>query len=65
MKSKLQLLAAYTIAVFGLAMITVAMMIPPKGVIDPTVLAAFGEILTFSGALLGMDYHWRNKKVEN
>ena len=29
------------------------------GVIDPMVLTAFGEILTFSGALLGMDYHYR------
>lgn len=39
------------------------MFIPPKGYIDPTVLTAFGELLTFSAALAGLDYH--SGKVSN
>ena len=31
------------------------------GVIDPTVLTAFGEILTFAGAVIGIDYKHRIK----
>ena len=34
---------------------------PPRGVIDPTVLTAYGETLTFVGALIGIDYHYREK----
>jgi len=45
-------------------MITVAFIVPPLGVIDPTVLTAFGEILTFAGSLIGIDYHYRYKSQE-
>jgi hypothetical protein len=34
---------------------------PPLAEIHPTILTAFGEILTFSGALIGMDYKYRSK----
>lgn len=56
-----QLIAALFIALFGLALIAVAFYVPQKGVIDPTVLTAFGEILTFSGAILDLDYHYKAK----
>jgi len=52
-------MAAYLIVIFGLVLITVAFFVPPMGTIDPTVLTAFGEILTFSGSLIGIDYHYR------
>ena len=39
--------------------ITAAFFVPPMGVIDPTVLTAFGEILTFAGAVIGIDYKHR------
>lgn len=42
-------------------LITVAVVVPPRGVIDPTVLTAFGEILTFAGAVLGLDYSYKAK----
>ena len=41
--------------------ITAALCVPPMGVIDPTVLTAFGEILTFAGAVIGIDYKHRIK----
>jgi len=35
---------------------------PPTGVIDSSVLVAFGETCTFGGALIGVDYHYRSKQ---
>ena len=45
----------------GVILITAAFFVPPMGVIDPTVLTAFGEILTFAGAVIGIDYKHRIK----
>lgn len=53
--------AAYLMVAFGLALLTVSFLVPPLGTIDPSVLAAFGEILTFSGSVIGMDSHYRYK----
>lgn len=53
--------AAYLMVAFGLALLTVSFLVPPLGSIDPSVLAAFGEILTFSGSVIGMDSHYRYK----
>ena len=33
--------------------------VPPVGIIDSSVLVAFGEMSTFAGALLGIDYRYR------
>lgn len=41
--------------VAGVAMLFIALFIPPKGEISGTVLGAFGEIATISGAILGLD----------
>ena len=57
MKQKLAL-ASWVIAVI---LSVVALLLPPMGVIDPTVLTAFGEILTFAGAVIGIDYKHRIK----
>ena len=35
---------------------------PPLGEIHNSVLIAFGEILTFSGRLIGIDYKYRYKE---
>ena len=48
-------------AIFGCIMIVAAFIAPPTGEIHPTVLTAFGEILTFAGAILGIDYRYRYK----
>ncbi len=59
---KLQLIIATALCIFGCAMLVAGFICPPLGEIHPTILTAFGEILTFSGALLGMDYKYRSKK---
>lgn len=57
-----QLLLAGCLVFFGCALLTAGIAIPPAGVIDSSVLVAFGEILTFAGSLVGIDYHYRYKK---
>ena len=65
MKHKLQILLAVILVIFGVLLIIAAFIVPPTGVIDPTVLTAFGEILTFSGSLIGIDYHYRYKVMDS
>lgn len=54
-----QLLLGVCVTIFGLALIMISFFVKPIGYIDPTVLTAFGEILTFAGALLGIDANYR------
>lgn len=60
----IQLLLAMLLVLFGVALITVSFVVPPTGVIDPTVLTAFGEILTFAGALIGIDAKYKSNIPE-
>ncbi len=62
MRKHAQLVLAVSMASFGAVLILTAFFVPPLGVIDPTVLTAFGEILTFSGAVLGIDYKYQSKE---
>ena len=59
MSRHVQLVMAVSMASFGAMLILVAFFVPPLGVIDASVLTAFGELLTFSGALIGIDYKYR------
>lgn len=54
-------------ALIGIGLLWTSLFIPPVGIIDASVLAAVGEVLTFSGALVGIDYSYRFKhfKIEN
>ena len=59
---KIQLMTAIALCIFGCAMLTAGFVIPPLGEIHHSVLIAFGEILTFSGSLIGIDYKYRYKE---
>lgn len=61
MEKYLQLGCATLIVLGGLVLIFAGLFIDPKGVIDTSVLVAYGESLTFAGSLLGIDYHYRYK----
>ena len=56
-----QLILAAGLVFFGCGLLVAGIAIPPVGVIDSSVLVAFGEILTFAGSLIGIDYHYRYK----
>ena len=59
---KIQLLVSVAMCTFGSALLACGFVAPPLGEIHPSVLTAFGEVLTFSGAILGMDYKYRSKE---
>ncbi|MGM9830638.1 MAG: hypothetical protein ACI3Z5_01310 [Paludibacteraceae bacterium] len=61
MRSTLQIILAISMASFGAVLILAAFFVPPMGKIDASVLTAFGEMLTFSGTVLGIDYKYKNK----
>ena len=52
-KSKMftQLIAAIILVVVGCVLLVFGFIVPPLGVIDSSVLVAFGETCTFAGAL--------------
>lgn len=52
---------AVIMVVFGIILIGTSFFLPPSGEIHPTVLTAFGEMLTFAGSLLGIDCNYRFK----
>lgn len=60
--SKIQLICAVVLIVLGAVLLVAGFCVPPTGVIDNSVLVAFGEILTFVGSLFGIDYHYKYKK---
>lgn len=63
-KLTLQLWLATIVVVFGLVLLVAGFVCPPSGHIDPTVLTAVGEILTFAGSLLGLDYNYKYKMYD-
>ena len=56
-----QLLSAILMIAIGCSLLIAGFVVPPLGAIDSSVLIAFGEILTFVGALFGIDYHYKSK----
>ncbi len=58
---KLQLIFASLVLIIGCCLIIAGFIVPPMGIIDSSVLVAFGEALSFVGAILGIDYHYKYK----
>ena len=62
MKIELQLIAAFILSLGGLILLFCGTFIDPQGQIHESLLVAFGETATFSGALFGIDYVYKHKK---
>jgi len=62
-----QLIVALLLTVAGIVLLFLGFFFAPQGEIHNSVLVAFGEVSTFSGALFGVDYSYRAKhdKIEN
>ena len=58
---RVQIVLAVVMAIFGCLMIVAAFIVPPTGEIHPSVLTAFGEVLTFAGTVVGIDYSYKSK----
>ena len=57
--SKAQLFCTVVLIILGASLLIAGFIVPPTGIIDNSVLIAFGEILTFVGSLFGIDYHYK------
>ncbi len=62
MKIELQLIAAFILSLGGLVLLFCGTFIDPQGQIHESLLVAFGETATFSGALFGIDYIYKKKR---
>lgn len=56
-----QLVVAILLTLSGIVLLFCGFWIDPQGLIDNSVLVAFGEISTFAGALFGVDYTYKLK----
>ena len=62
-KMTIQLWLGVCLAMMGILLLWVSFFVPPMGIIDASVLTAIGEIFTFSGALIGIDYTYKFKTI--
>ena len=60
----IQLLIAAALTLAGIALLFLGTILAPQGEIHETVLVAFGEIATFAGSIIGIDYRYKAKKNE-
>ena len=60
-KLKIQLAISVVLIVVGCGLLIAGFSVPPLGIIDNSILIAFGEILTFVGTIFGIDYSYKAK----
>lgn len=56
---KAQLWSAVAMTAVGAGLLIAGFIVAPTGAIHSSVLVAFGETMTFAGALFGIDYKYR------
>ena len=61
MKPSIQLITAAVLAIGGLVLLFCGVYIAPQGEIHESLLVGFGEVVTFAGALFGIDYVYKKK----
>lgn len=61
----IQLIIAILLTLSGIVLLFSGFWINPQGLIDNSVLVAFGEISTFAGTLFGVDYTYKFKIKNN
>lgn len=54
-----RLITAIILTIVGSGLLIAGFIVPPTGVIDSSVLVAFGETSTFVAAVLGLDYNYK------
>lgn len=52
---------AVSMVIFGCGLIVAGFVVAPLGIISNSVLVAFGEVLTFAGTILGINYVYSTK----
>ncbi len=59
MRGKLEIIISGLAVLAGVALLFVGLYMEPPGEIDYSLLVAYGETLTFAGAIIGVDYSYR------
>ena len=57
----IQLITAAVLSIGGLALLFTGVLIEPQGEIHESLLVAFGEVATFAGSIMGIDYYYKIK----
>ena len=60
-----RLLIAVILTIVGSGLLIAGFIVPPLGIIDSSVLVAFGETSTFVAAILGIDYNYKYQIYKN
>lgn len=63
-KTEIQLVTALLLCLFGCTLLAAGFVVAPLGLIEHSVLIAFGEIMTFAGALFGIDYVYKYRMFQ-
>ena len=64
-KMTIQLWLGVCLVIVGVALLWTSFFVHPMGIIDASVLAAVGEVFTFAGALIGIDYTYKYKVIKH
>lgn len=57
----IKLWLAVGLCIFGCCLLTAGFIVIPMGIIHQSVLIGFGEVITFVGAILGINYAYQSK----
>ena len=60
-KGNIQLITAAVLSLGGLVLLFCGAFIAPQGEIHESLLVGFGEVATFAGAIMGVDYSYRRR----
>lgn len=58
-RGSVQMYCAVALCIFGMLLMGASFIVAPLGEIGSSILVAYGEVMTFAGALFGIDYHVR------
>ena len=57
----IKLWLAVGLCIFGCTLLVAGFIVSPIGIIHQSVLIAFGEVITFAGAILGINYAYQSR----
>lgn len=60
-KLTIQVIISIGLIIAGVTLLFLGFYMQPPGEIHDSVLIAYGEVSTFAGSLLGIDYHYKYK----
>ena len=66
MKERLiQLITAAVLAFGGLVLLFTGALLAPQGEIHESILVGFGEVATFAGSIMGIDYYYKSRNNDH